>query len=90
MIRCLLIHGEQDPTKLADLAGRRGKKRAAIAVGHTLLVVIYHILKDGREYAELGADYLDQLDPQRVARYLVKRLRRLGYDVTLTPEKAAA
>ena len=64
--------------------------RAAIAVGHTLLVVIYHMLKDGREYAELGADYLEQQDPQRVTRCLLKRLQRLGYDVTLTPEKAAA
>lgn len=72
------------------LAARRGKKRATIAVGHTLLVVIYHMLKDGREYAELGADYLDQLDPRRVTRYLVKRLERLGYDVTLTPDRAAA
>ena len=48
------------------------------------------MLKHGREYAELGADYLDQLDPQHVTGYLVKRLQRLGYDVTLTPEKAAA
>ena len=72
------------------LAARRGKKRAVIAVGHTLLVVIYHMLKYERDYVELGADYLDQLDPQRVTRYLVKRLERLGYEVTLTPEKAAA
>ena len=72
------------------LAARRGKKRATIAVGHTLLVVIYHMLKDGCAYAELGADYLDKLDPQRVTRYLVNRLHRLGYDVTLTPEKTAA
>ncbi len=72
------------------LAARRGKKRAAIAVGHTLLVVIYHMLKDGREYAELGADYLHKLDPQRVTRDLVNRLHRLGFDVTLTPEKTAA
>ena len=61
-----------------------------IAVGHTPLVVIYHMLKEQRDYVELGADYLDQLDPQRVTRYLVKRLERLGYEVTLTPEKAAA
>ena len=66
----------------------RGKNRATVAVGHTLLVVIYHMLEDGREYAELGADY--QLNPQRVTRSLAKRLQRLGYDVTLTPEKAAA
>jgi transposase len=72
------------------LAGRRGKKRASIAVGHSLLVVIYHLLKDGREYADLGADYLDRLDPMRVKRYHVKRLERLGYDVTLAPHTEAA
>jgi transposase len=72
------------------LAGRRGKKRAAVAVGHSLLVVIYHMLKDGRDYQELGADYLDRLDPARVTRYHVKRLERLGYEVTLTPQKSAA
>ncbi|MHC4901347.1 MAG: hypothetical protein ACYTGD_06770 [Planctomycetota bacterium] len=60
------------------------------AVGRTPLVVIYHMLKYERGYVELGADYLDQLDPQRVTRYLVKRLERIGYDVTLTPERAAA
>jgi hypothetical protein len=47
-------------------------------------------ITDERDYVELGADYLDQLDSQRVTRYLVKRLERLGYEVTLTPEKAAA
>ena len=72
------------------LAGRRGKKRASMAVGHSLLVVIYHMLKDGRDYQELGADYLDRLDPARVTRYHVKRLERLGYEVTLTPQKSAA
>jgi transposase len=67
------------------LAARRGKKRALVAVGHTLLVILYHMLKHGREYQELGADYFDRLEPRRLQRYLVRRLERLGYEVQLTP-----
>jgi transposase len=72
------------------LAGRRGKKRAVVAVGHSLLVVIYHLLKHPQlRYQDLGGDYFDKLDPQRLCRHLVKRLHALGYDVTLTPRAAA-
>lgn len=71
------------------LAGRRGKKRALVAVGHTLLVVIYHIIKHRVKYHDLGPDYFLQLEPERQRRYLVKRLQLLGYEVTLTPNNAA-
>jgi transposase len=72
------------------LAARRGKKRAAIAVGHSILVIFYHLLKNGGEYRDLGADFFDKLEPERYRRYLVKRLERLGYDVALTPKEAVA
>jgi transposase len=68
------------------LAGRRGKQRATLAVAHSLLVTIYHMLKHKVEYRDLGPDYFDRLEPQRLRRYLVKRLQALGYDVTLTPK----
>jgi transposase len=72
------------------LAGRRGKKRAAMAVGHTVLEVFYHLLKNpSLEYRELGGTYFDTLDPQRLCRHLVKRLQALGYEVTLAPRTAA-
>ena len=72
------------------LAGRRGKKRAIIAVGHTMLVMMYHMLRDGVNYKELGHDFLDKLHPHRLAHYLVKRLEALGNIVTITPcDKAA-
>jgi transposase len=72
------------------LAGRRGKKRALIAVGHSLLVSIYHLLKNQTDYKELGADYFDKLNSKRLVPYLVKRLHNLGYEVNLVPcEKAA-
>jgi transposase len=72
------------------LAARRGKKRALVAVGHSLLVVIYHLLKHGLSYHDLGGDYFERLDPERYRRYLVKRLQSLGYQVTLTPQTDAA
>jgi transposase len=73
------------------LAARRGKKKALVAVGHSLLVIFYHMLKyDGLEYKDLGADYFDRLEPERLQRYLVKRLERLGFRVTLTAEAPTA
>jgi hypothetical protein len=72
------------------LAGRRGKKRAAMAVGHSLLVVFYHLLKNPQlEYRDLGGAYFDTLDPQRLCRHLVKRLQSLGYEVTIKAPTAA-
>ena len=71
------------------LAKRRGVKRALVAVGHTLLVIIYHVLKRGTTYAELGADFLERLEPARLTRQLVKRLEALGHKVTLEPCPAA-
>jgi transposase len=71
------------------LVARRGKKRALIAVGHTLLVIFYHLLRTGHAYRDLGPDYLDRLQPERLSRYYVKRLERLGYQVTLKRPDAA-
>jgi transposase len=72
------------------LAARRGKKRALVAVGHTILVVVYHILKDGTRYQELGAEYLDRLEPERQTRQLVRRLEKLGHKVILEPRQDVA
>jgi len=71
------------------LKPRLGAKQALVAVMHQLLKVIYHILKTGEPYHELGADYYQTADPQRTARRLTKRLEHLGYSVTLTPAPAA-
>jgi transposase len=72
------------------VSARRGAKRAAMAVGHTLLVIAYHVLKRGSSYAELGADYLDRLEPERLTKRLVRRLEQLGHKVTLEPAGAVA
>lgn len=67
------------------LAARRGSKRATIAVAHKLLVIAYHILRDGTCYSDLGADYFDRLNPEGLRRRLTKRLEGLGFKVTLEP-----
>jgi len=65
------------------IAARRGNKRAAVAVGHSILVIAYHVLRDGTPYSELGANYFDERDREAVARRAVKRLERLGFKVTI-------
>lgn len=72
------------------LVGRRGKKRALMAVAHSLLVVIHHLLLTGDTYVGLGADYFDKLDADRIVRRHVRRLEGLGYKVTLAPAERAA
>ncbi len=67
------------------LVGRRGKKRALVAVGHSILVILYHLLKHGTCYSDLGGDFFDRLQPERLTRYHVKRLECLGHKVTLEP-----
>jgi len=71
------------------LVGHRGKKRALIAVGHSILVITYHMLSRSQRYQDLGADFLDKLDPKRLTRYHVKRLESLGHTVTLAPAVSA-
>jgi len=66
------------------LAGRRGKKRALVAVAHSILVILYYLLKrPAVAYRELGPLYLEQLDQKHVTRHLVRRLERLGHKVIL-------
>jgi transposase len=72
------------------IARRRGKKRAIIAVAHKILVIIYHMLKDNKPYQDLGADYFDQLDADRIEHRAVQRLEQLGYNVTLSKEDGAS
>jgi transposase len=65
------------------LATRRGKKKALVAVGHSILVIAYHLLTEQTEYRDLGPIFFDQRDEQRVTRRLVDRLQSLGYTVHL-------
>lgn len=65
------------------IAARRGKKRAIIAVAHSILVIIYHMLRDGTRHSDLGGQYFEERNHQAIVRYTVRRLNRLGYEVTL-------
>ena len=65
------------------IASRRGNKRALMAVAHSILVTAYHMLKHKRHYTELGADFFDVINRDKVRDRLVQRLSKLGFDVTL-------
>jgi transposase len=65
------------------VAARRGKKKAVVALGHTILTIAYHLLTEQTDYRDLGPLYFDQRDQQRVTRRLVGRLEALGYTVQL-------
>jgi transposase len=71
------------------IARRRGEKCAALAVAHSLLTVIYHLLTRGVVYEDLGADYFDRRSPEQHACYHLRRLAELGYQVSLDPIEAA-
>jgi transposase len=67
------------------MQARRGTKKALVAVGHAILVIIYHILSRKEPYQDLGANYFDERDRHAVQRRLVRRLEQLGYQVTIQP-----
>jgi hypothetical protein len=67
------------------LAARKGKKRAIVAVGHTILVIVFHMLKNHQPYRDLGADYFDHRNVEQLKRILIRRLQRLGLQVLITP-----
>ena len=72
------------------LAARRGSKRAAVAVGHSILITIYHVIKDGTQYHDLGSDHFDRINEQRTVKRAVERLESLGYTVSLQRDTTAA
>jgi transposase len=70
----------------ARLRGRRGSKKAAVAVGHSILVICYHVLERSVPYEELGEDYLDRRrSSEAYTMRLVRKLERLGHKVALEP-----
>ena len=67
------------------LARRIGKKKAAVAVGHSILVIAWHLLTNDCDYADLGGDYFVRRDADRARQRAVAQLQALGYQVTLEP-----
>src|SRR5436190_2261635 len=70
------------------IAARKGSRRAALAVGHSILTISYHMMDRGTRFNELGADYFDRRNPERLKYRLVARLEKLGYKVTLEEQAA--
>lgn len=70
------------------IAARRGKKRAAIAVAHSMLIVVYNMISKKQPYQEIGQDHFDKLNSQYRAKKLINQLESLGY--TVTKEQAIA
>jgi transposase len=71
-----------------NLMHRRGRKRGLVAVAHSLLIVIYHMLNEGTEYRDLGPHFLDRLRSTHLIRFHVRKLQQLGLDVKITPAAA--
>jgi transposase len=72
------------------LARRIGKKKAIVAVSHSVLTIVYHLLRDQTDYCDLGATYFETLDKERLRSSALRRLQSLGYKVTLHEEEVPA
>ena len=71
------------------ISRRAGMKKAAIAVAHRILRLVYCMIRDGSRYREQGADYFDRLHPEHTKHRLLARLESLGFEVQLRPKIAA-
>jgi len=93
LVQCALCASRTKGTYLRDkyhkLAGRRGKKKAAIAIGHKILVSAYYMLRNGVSYKEIGMNYLDNRNKERLSKYHMNKLLQLGYKVLLAGKEAA-
>lgn len=72
------------------LTARRGPLKALVAVEHSIITAIWHMLTDNVPYRELGGAYFTQRDPERATRRAINALNQLGYTVTLNPIEGAA
>jgi transposase len=97
-LRCLLVQAahsasHQKQSYLAEqyrrIAKRRGAKRAAIAVAHSILVIASHLLQNGTTYQEKGESFFEEQERQGAEKRLVRQLSRLGYRVELQPAALA-
>ena len=68
------------------IAMRRGKKRATLAVAHSILIAIYYMIKEDKEYQDLGADFYNKFNKEKKANAYMKKLKELGYDVQLVAQ----
>jgi transposase len=92
LVECAWAAARSRDTYLAAqfwrLARRIGKKKAAVAVGHSILVIAWHLLDGDCDYAELGGDFFVRRDADRARQRAIAQLQALGYHVTLQPTAA--
>lgn len=84
------VKGSYYKAKFHRLKARRGYKRAIFAIAHKILRAVWHMIKTGRDFKDLGETYLDQRDQKRLTRQHVERLEALGYVVALTARTTEA
>jgi transposase len=93
LLRTTLIQAAKSVSRSKDsylaaqyhrIAARRGANKAAVAVAHTILVIVYCMLKHHTPYQDMGADYFAKINSKAIERNAVKRLEQLGYKVSLT------
>jgi len=98
-LRCALIEAAHGAVRKKDsyfgaqyrrIAARRGKKKAFVAVAHSMAQAIYHMLKFKTSFRELGADFFDKLNPIKALNRLTKRIQNLGFQVQIAPIPQAA
>jgi len=65
------------------ISSRKGRKKAIVAVAHSILIIAYHLIKNGQTYQDLGGDYFDRRNSAKTAKRMVHRLEQLGYKVSL-------
>jgi len=91
-LKRILVEAAHSAVKVKDtylsaqyhrLVGRRGKRRAIVAVAHSILVIAYHLIKRDEDYKDLGGNYFDNRQPVKTVQSLVNRLQLLGYEVRL-------
>lgn len=68
------------------LVVKKGKNRAKVAVAHSMLIAIYYMLKENKEYTELGSDFYNKFNKEKKANAYLKKLKELGYDVQIAAQ----
>lgn len=74
-------------SKYKKMVGRRGKKRTIVAIAHAILVIAYHLIKEKKDFVELGAGYVDEKKREAQLKYYQKRIEELGAEI---PEPKSA
>lgn len=81
-------HGTYLAVRYRRIAARRGPIKAVVAIEHTILIAVWHMLRNGEAYADPGADYYTKMDPQKAKNRAIRQLQSLGYEVVITPVAA--